>query len=662
MFLSDPKKELKNKKVRQSFKEEIEPHEVFLDSLAQKKEEETGLSEKRLEVPLSGKIIKGFYIFFLIIIFIFFFKTFQFQIVESDRFSSQALENKTRIIKIQTERGVIYDKFGNLLVKNLPSFDLVCDKRDLPRSTEARLKILSKLAEIIKKDLSQLEREVTESEFNEVLIYQNIPHQILILLETKITEFTGCKIEENTVRDYISAQTFSHLIGYTGKISKEELKLFKDYSITDYVGKSGIEKSYEQFLRGNPGKIQIAKDALGKIKSKELISDPEPGKSLILYLDSNLQKKIEAEINFTLQRVGAKKGAAVAIDPKTGGILALVSLPSFDSNLFAQGISQKALQKILNDSLEPLFNRAISGEYPTGSTIKPLIASAALQENIIDPEKSIYTEGKIEVPHKYNPEIIYTFLDWKNHGWVDLREAIAVSCNVCFYTYGGGYKEFNGLGVNRIKNYLSLFGWGEKTGIDLPQEKEGLIPDPAWKTEALGENWFIGNTYHLSIGQGYLRITPLQVATAFSVIANDGKLLEPKVVQKIIDTSTPNTNPPSADGTGQASSVQVVEVIEPEIIRENFIDPENLKIIREGMREAVTYGSSVILNTLPVKVASKTGTAETGREGYFHNWVTVFAPYDDPQIVLTIVIENVREAQVAALPVAKQVLEWYFTQ
>lgn len=646
MFSSD--KGFKNRKVKQFFNEEIEPHEVFLDSLAKKKEEEMGLSEKRLEVPLSEKIIQGFYIFFLIILFIFFAKTFQFQIIEGENFSLLAKENKTRIIKIPAKRGVVYDKSGSILVKNLPSFDLVCDKRDLPQDPSERLNILREISVVIERDLARLEKKVVESIFNEVLLSQNLQHKTLILLETKIENLQGCKIEENTVRNYVSATTFSHVLGYMGKVNQEELEILEDYSITDYIGKVGIEKSYEETLRGNPGKIQIEKDTLGRIKSEEKIAEPQPGKSLVLYLDANLQKKIEEQLQLSLQRVGAKKGTAVAMDPKTGGILALVSIPGFDNNLFSQGISRENLQEILDDPLEPLFNRAVSGEYPTGSTIKPLIASAALQENIIDPDQSIYTEGKIEVPHEYNPEIIYTFLDWKNHGWVDLREAIAVSCNVCFYIYGGGYKELNGLGAQRIKKYLSLFGWGEKTGIDLPQEKEGFLPDPSWKKDVLNESWFIGNTYHLSIGQGYLRITPLQVATAFSAIANNGKLLKPKVVHQIVDTST--------------NSIQIVETIEPEIIRENFIDNENLKIVREGMREAVTYGSSVILNTLPVKAASKTGTAETGKEGYFHNWVTVFAPYDDPEIVLTIVIENVRETQVAALPVAKQVLEWYFSQ
>jgi len=643
-----PKGYFKNRKVKRPSREEIEPHEIFLDNLAQKKEKEIGITEKKLEVPLSQKVLGGFYIVFLLIIFLLFLKTFQLQIIEGEKFSLLSEENKTRIIRIPAERGVMYDSLGNLLVKNIPSFDFVCDRRDLPPRKEERLRVVKEISEIIQKDFSQLEKEIEESGPNEVLLLQKIPHEILILLEAKGERFPGCKVEKNTTREYVSSPLFSHLLGFTGKIGKEELKNFQDYFITDLVGKSGIEKSYEEFLRGSPGKIYLEKDVFGNVRSKKEVSDPQPGKSLVLYLNADLQKKLAEELALTLQRVGAKKGAAVAMDPNTGGILALVSLPSFDNNLFARGITGEELEKIIEDPLQPLFNRAIAGEYATGSTIKPFIASAALQEKIIDPKKTIYVTGKIEVPHEYNPEIIYTFLDWRPHGLVDMRRAIAVSSNVYFYTVGGGYGEIKGLGPDRIKKYLSLFGWGKSTGIDLPQEKTGFLPDPAWKKEVIGENWFVGNTYHFSIGQGYLRITPLQVVSAFSAIANGGKLLKPQIVQKIIDTS--------------GGEQKILKEFSPEIVRENFIDPENLKVVREGMREGVTYGSSVILDTLPVKAAAKTGTAETGREGYFHNWVAVFAPYENPQIVLTIVIEDVPQIQAAALPVAKNVLEWYFAK
>jgi penicillin-binding protein 2 len=394
----------------------------------------------------------------------------------------------------------------------------------------------------------------------------------------------------------------------------------------------------------------MERNALGNIISKEVVSLPESGKSLVLWLDSDLQRKITEELDRIIKSVGAKKGAAVALDPKTGGVLSLVSIPSFDNNIFQKGADPKEVEKLLQDPEEPLFDRVISGTYLTGSTIKPLIASAALEEKIISPNKKINDDkGFITIPNPWNPDAPTIKKDWTIHGWTDMRKAIAESCNVYFYTVGGGYEEQKGLGVARIKEYLDLFGWEDKTGIDLPGEVAGFVPDKEWKKNTIGESWIDGDTYNLSIGQGFIKITPLEVATAFSAIANGGKLLEPQVVQKIID-----------------SEKNVIEESQPKITRENFIDPKNIEIVREGMRWAVTgqnspQASSVLLNSLPVSAAAKTGTAELGGDHY-NNWVTVFAPYDDPQIVLTIVIENVEKAQIAALPVAKEVLQWYFTK
>ncbi|HDZ54532.1 hypothetical protein LCGC14_0102540 [marine sediment metagenome] len=644
---------LKNKKVKISSSEEIEPQEIFLDSLAKKREEELDISEKKFEIPLSRKIILGCYFSFLLLILVFLAQTFYLQVVKNEDLSLLAQDNKTRFFLIRPNRGVIYDKVGYQLVFNQPSFDLVCDKRDFPWKEEERSKILTKLSQIINKDIEDLRSQIETSELLQVLITENLDQATLILLETNPI-FSGkeknsvCRVEMNTIRDYISGTDFAHLIGYVGRVSsKEEIENLTDYSIADYIGKTGLEKSYEKVLRGNPGKREIEKNVLGQTQLENLISEPEDGKSLVLWLDSDLQKKITAELNSMLKQSGAKAGVGVAIDPKTGGILSLVSLPGFDNNLFSRGIDIETWQDLYNNPYKPFFNRVISGEYLTGSTIKPLIAAAALEENLIDPQKQILAQGYIQVPHQYNPEIIYTYKDWKVHGWTDMRKAIADSVNVYFYTIGGGYENQAGLGPTRIKKYLELFSWGQKTGVDLPGEKEGLIPDPAWKERVINENWYDGNTYHLSIGQGYLRITPLQVVTAFAAIANGGTIYRPQAVQRIV--------------VGSADSPQAAEEVKPEIIRNNFISSENLEIVREGMREAVTYGSSVILNALPVKVAAKTGTAETDKEGYYHNWVTVFAPYEDPQIVLTIMVENVQEGMVVALPVAREILKWYFT-
>ena len=643
---------------------EIEPHEILLDKLAKKKEEKWGLSERKFEVPLLKRILQGFFYFSILLFLFFFLKTFQFQVIEGKEFLSQAEENRYIFHKIQAQRGVIYDGEGRQLVFNRLSFDLVCEKNNLPQSEIERKKIFKEVSQILKMNSDELGKKIQESEDLEALISQNLDHQTLIILETKIKDLQGFKIVENSMRDYKEGEYFSHLIGYMGKIKSEEWKNNSEfYLINDYVGRAGIENYYEDTLRKNPGKLRLERDARGNIISKEVISLPESGKSLVLWLDSDLQKKIEDELEKKVKEVGAKGAAAVALNPKTGGVMALVSYPNFDNNLFSKGISQEEWKKIEEDPLKPLFNRAIAGTYLTGSTIKPLIASAALEEKIISPDKKINdSEGKIVVQDYWNPEKIWEYKDWTIHGWTDMRKAIAESCNVYFYTVGGGYGDQEGLGPTKIKEYLEKFGWNQRTGIDLPGEVEGFIPDKEWKKKTFPKDpgWWDGDTYNLSIGQGYLKITPLEVATSFVPIANGGKMLQPKVVQKIVD-SEKNLVEEDKSSSSPFAEARVIEEIEPKIIRENFIDSGNLKVVREGMRQAVTSGSATVLNDLPVKVAAKTGTAELGGD-YYHNWITVFAPYEDPEIVLTIVIEKVKDVRVAVLPVAREILNWYFSQ
>jgi len=614
-----PRRRISTRFSSRKSQKEIELQEIFLDQLA------------KLEVPVSKKILKGILLFFIIFLFVLFAKTFQFQILENEKYSVLADENKFIFHSIKASRGVIYDSQGEQIVFNQPSFDLILDKDKLPEDESEKTRVLEEVSEIINQDYHEFE--------NKTLIVKNLDHQTLILLETKIVQFPGFQIEQNSIRYYKEGSSFAHLIGYTGKESDEE-----------YVGRDGLEKSYEEILKKNPGKARIERDVFGNLLSKEIVSLPESGKSLVLWLDSGLEKKIEQVLHNILQSTGAEKAIGVALDPKTGGVMTLVSLPTYDNNLFNKGADQEALKNLLTDPQEPLFNRAVSGLYPTGSTIKPLIASAVLEEEIISPSKKINCQGKIIIPHRYNPETSTEKQDWRVHGLTDMRKAIAESCNVYFYTVGAGYKDQEGLGPSRIKKYLELFGWGKKTGIDLPGETNGLIPFPDWKKEVKKENWWDGDTYNLSIGQGDIKVTPLQVAFAFVAIANKGTLYKPKVVKQIVD-----------------SEKNLIEEIRPEILRENFINPENLEIVRQGMRMAVTgqgspYASATLLNSLPVSAAAKTGTAETFRPDYYHNWIAVFAPYDDPEIVLIIMIENIKGLQSAVLPAAKEVLQWYFTK
>lgn len=639
---------LRNKKVEIFFKSDIQLEEVFLDKLAQKKEQETGSSENKFEVPLSKKIFKGFYLILAVLILFLFGKTFYLQVIEGDNFLILAEQNRIKTLVIRPERGVIYDQSLNQLVWNKASFDLILDRRNFPLTEKEQMKVVKEISQIIGEESGALKNRIAQDQdLIRILIKRDIDRQTLVLLKAKIRELPGFQVEENTKRYYLDGPIFSHLIGHIGRITREDLIGLKNYSyaIDDRIGRKGLEGFYEEILRGQPGKKQIKRDVFGIKKSETKILAPEQGRSLVLHLDSRLQRKITEELETILKERGVQKASAVALDPNTGGVLALVSIPKFDNNLFAGDISRAEWETIKNDPLAPLLNRPISGTYPVGSIVKPLLAAAFLEQGLISPEKEIFAPKYIEIRHRYRPEITFQYRDWKFHGWTDIRKAIADSVNVFFYKLGGGYRELEGLGVKRIKEYLERFGWGQETRIDLVGETAGLIPCPEWKKRTIKEPWHLGNTYHLSIGQGYIQITPLQVAASFAPIANRGKLLRPKVVQKII--KNPN-------------NLEEIIIKDPEIIREDFISLENLEVVRQGMRQTVVDGTATILNRLPVKAAAKTGTVETPRTGFYHNWITVFAPYDDPQIVLTVLIENLEGFQAPTNIVAKNVLEHFF--
>jgi penicillin-binding protein 2 len=334
----------------------------------------------------------------------------------------------------------------------------------------------------------------------------------------------------------------------------------------------------------------------------------------------------------------SQAAAGIAMDPETGEILALVSIPAYNNNFFAQGITSARYNEIIDHPSNPLFNRAIAGEYPPGSVFKPVMATAGLEEGLINERTSFKSVGGIRVGKWFFP-------DWKagGHGVTDVRKAIAESVNTFFYYLGGGYNDFTGLGVDKILEYAGRFGLGSETGIDLPAEADGLLPSRAWKKEEIGEGWYIGDTYHLSIGQGFLLTTPIQVANYTSVLANGRTLYRPSLIKEVTD---------SAGG--------VVKEFEPEVIRDNFIDKKNIEIVRQGMRQAVTRGSCAKLFDLPVKVAGKTGTAQWANDKPPHSWFTGFAPYENPEIVLTVLVEKGGDSEKISVPAAKEIFKWYF--
>ncbi len=570
------------------------------------------------------------------------------QVLKGDYYYYLSEGNRIRTEKIEPRRGIIYDRDLNPLAINVANFLLYFSPQDLPEEKETRENIVTSICEILEKDCEEIKNKMAEAEkqasilSHPVFIADDIPYEKAMEFYLADKNLPGVEIINKTRREYnLRSLSLSHILGYTGKISEDELENFgEEYSIIDYVGKSGLEYFWENELKGVKGERQIEVDALGREKKIISTVKENDGRNLVLSLDTSLQKKIEETVNSYFKKYEVSKASVIAMDPSNGEILSLVSLPAYNNNSFAKGISSEEYQELVNHPDRPLFNRSITGEYPSGSTFKPIVAVGALEEGIISEWTSFLSTGGIWVSKWFFP-------DWRagGHGETNVRKAIADSVNTFFYYIGGGYKDFVGLGVEKIVNYAKLFGLGAQTGIDLPGEEAGFLPSKEWKEETKDEMWYIGDTYHLAIGQGDILVTPLQVANYTSVFANGGILYRPHFVKEILN-----------------SQDEHVEYIEAEPISKNFVDNYNIEVVRQGMRQTVTKGSATSLQSVPVAVAGKTGTAQWSSKKNPHAWFTGFAPYDNPEIVLTVLIEEGRGDVHLAIPIAKDILNWYFTQ
>jgi len=562
-------------------------------------------------------------------------------IIKGSYYQEVSKGNSVRSIVIKAPRGRIFDRSGIPLVNNVPSIDAVVIPVDIPRDSKKTKEMAEKISTILNINVGDiwaiLESNANSKSLNPVLLKENIEHDQALLILENGNELPGISIEKTAIRDYADGPIFAHILGYEGKIKQSELDQNQGYLLTDYIGKQGIEKSYEKYLRGIHGADQIEVDSMGNTKRSVGIINPKAGSDLIMSVDADLQKKIYDSINGILEKTKTKTASAVAIDPRTGQVLAMVNVPSFDNNLFANKISNGQYANLINDPEKPLFNRAISGEYPPGSTIKPAISVAALSEGVISPSTIIDgLGGMLRIGS-------YTFGDWKVHGPSDVRTAIAESNDIFFYTVGGGYGNISGLGMNRMKKWYNLFGFGESSGIDIGGEATGLIPSEQWKLDNIKEKWSLGNSYHASIGQGYITATPLQLANYTAAIANGGTLYKPHLISQI-----------------KKSNGEVVD-IKPEIIRSDFVSRDVLNVVREGMRKTVLAGTAQPLKDMPVEIAAKTGTAQFGVGAkQEHGWLVTFAPYENPEIAMAVLVEGAGEGFTSALPVTKEVYQWYF--
>ncbi|MBI5728632.1 MAG: penicillin-binding protein 2 [Candidatus Magasanikbacteria bacterium] len=600
-----------------------------------------------LGTSISARAVNVFLVIMALGFLLIFGRVFYLQIIKGDYYRSLAEGNRIRLTPIPAERGIIYDRFNRELTRNVPSFSLAIIPQDLPRDPAERGKIIDQVAEISGRsaeDIKALLSKYSAYSFESITLRESLDYTTALTLYVRNADLPGVAIESGSQRSYISAVntstvSLSHVLGYLSKLNDQELRYWhsQGYLTSDDMGKVGVEKMYESYLRGHYGRKKIEVNAAGKEQTILAVDPPTPGQNLNLTIDLEAQKKMESLVAATAERTKKHRIAAVALNPNNGEILALVSWPAFDNNKFSGGIDQASYDSYLNDADRPLFNRAIAGSYPPGSTVKLIISAAALQEKIITKTTSFNSVGGIVVGGQL-------FKDWKagGHGATNVLKALAWSVNTFFYYAGGGYERFVGLGVDTIRRYLEAFGLSHQTGVDLPGENDGFLPSKEWKQRTKGETWYVGDTYNISIGQGDILVTPLQVAVWTAAVANGGAIITPHVGKFVTDPVTKKT-------TALLFSKR----------SNGLVSGQNLAIVREGMRDCVTFGSCQPIKTLPFAAAGKTGTAQWSKTHPTHAWFTSFAPYSDPQIVVTVLVEDGGEGSVVALPIANGFLEWW---
>ncbi len=565
------------------------------------------------------------------------------QVLDGARYRSLANGNRLRERVIYAPRGQIKDRNGVVLAENTVTSQLVVFPYLLKEPQLERKQEISKIAAILKRTEASLTSELDKlnpSDINAHVLATKLDQSTTVQLESAISTSSAFILEDVPSRRYVSDYGLAHVLGYTGLVTPENLQqdVAKTLLPTDRVGQAGVESAFDTQLRGTNGREKIEVDATSRPISLIAKQQPVVGKDLKLTIDVSMQKALYESTLAQMQKAKSTRAASVAIDPNNGDVLAMVSLPAYDNNEFVDGISQERYNQLQKDPMQPLLNKVLSNGYATGSIIKPLVASAALQERIVTPETTIVDRGYIELQSQFDSAVRYRYNGWNlaGLGAMQVRSAIAFSSNIYFYTVGGGYESQPGLGVSRLTKYYRLFGLGELSGINLPNEQPGRVPDPAWKQQAYGEDWFVGDTYNISIGQGDMSVSPLQITLAEAAITNSGKLYRPRIS---LDES-------------------IV------IRREIPINHEHFAVVREGMRQTIVRGTTPqsMFSRVPVHVAAKSGTAETNSPGGKppHSWYTAFAPYEKPEVLTTVLIEEGREGVSYSAPAIADFYATYF--
>jgi penicillin-binding protein 2 len=560
------------------------------------------------------------------------------QIAQGKHFEDLANGNRIRLIPIQAPRGIFYDRNGVQLVTNRPGFTVAFM---LP-SGQPEPQVLEKLSQILgmKKEEILAKLEQRKGSFDPVRIKANVGPEIVAKIEERRNELPGVIIEIQPVRTYNNKTFAAHLFGYVSEINDTELEKRKSdgYKAGDIIGKFGLERVFDKELRGIDGGGQTEVNVSGRPVQVLGKKDPIPGQNLVLTIDYRIQKAAEMAIDETLKYLqtqtefrNAHAASVVALNPKTGEVLAMVSRPAFDPNLFAGGISEKDWKLINENPFNPMDNKAISGEYPPGSVFKIVTGTAALELKKVTPEEKILDTGRHWLIDKSNAH-------GEALGWINFHEALAKSDNVYFYEMG------NRLGIDNLEKYARMFGLGAFSGINLPGESDGLVANRRYKEKVYGEQWYLSETFDAAIGQGFNLVTPLQQAQLIAQIASGGLRYRPYLVKQII----------GPDG-------KVVKDYAPEQVGKVDISPANLELIRNGLRDVALPGGTAgyLFADFPVQIAGKTGTAENSH-GADHGWFVAYAPYEDPTIAVAVIVEQGGYGGSSAGVITKKVLEAAF--
>lgn len=551
------------------------------------------------------------------------------QVYDGEYYAKLADGNRIRIIPTMAPRGTFFDRNGQLLVTNRPGFTVSL----LPLIDPISDDVLNRLSTLLNVPVEDMKTKINAHVgFDPIRIKTDVTADIVTIIEEQKKNYPGVVIEVQPIRNYILKQEAAHTFGYVSEISDAELEVKKKdgYKSGDIIGKFGLEKIYDKEVRGENGGEQVEVDVQGtpvQILGKK---EPIPGADLILTIDRDLQVAAEQAVDKQLAAINAHAAAVVVLNPQTGEVLALVSRPAFDPNLFAHGISTKDWNEINNNPYHPMDDKAITGEYPPGSTFKIVTGTAALAAGRVTPEEQIFDSGYHWLIPKGNAS-------GEALGWLNFRDALAHSDNVYFYEMG------NRLGIDALESYSKMFGLGQKTGIDLPYESEGMVASKEIKWKLYEEEWYLSETFDAAIGQGFNLVTPLQAAMVMGEIAANGKRYKPHVVQKIV-----------------TQNGELIKEFQPELLSELDVPSWIIELVQSSLHDVTKYGTAASnFAGFPYDIAGKTGTAENS-QGRDHGWFVGYAPFNNPQISIAVVVEQGGFGALSAVPIGRMIMEAYF--